>query len=97
MIAEIQVAPRPGGTDAEPYRHVDAAIAVIKASGLTHEVGAMGTTFEGSPDAVWALVRDVHEACLAAGALAVTSHIKVGQAADDAGPQIADLVAKHRP
>lgn len=97
MIAEIQVAPRPGGSDTEPYRHVDAAIAVIKASDLTHEVGAMGTTVEGDPDAIWALVREVHEACLTAGATAVTSHIKVGQAVGDRGPQIADLVTKHRP
>ncbi len=96
MIAEIQVAPRPGGTTAQPYAHVDAAIAVIRDSGLTYEVGAMGTTLQGQPDEVWAVLRAVHEATLAAGADAVTSHVKVGQGADDAGPTIADLVTKHR-
>jgi len=97
MIAEIQVAPRPAGPTPTPYVHVDAAIAVVAASGLTYEVGAMGTTAEGSPDEVWSLLRAVHEATLSSGAAAVTSHIKVGQGAGDAGPRIADLVTKHRP
>ena len=34
MIAEIQVIPRPAGTTEDRYKHVDAAIAVIQASGL---------------------------------------------------------------
>ena len=68
MIAEIQVLPTPSGTAAERYAHVVAAIAVIESSGLTYEVGALGTTIEGRPDDVWALLRQVHEACIAAGA-----------------------------
>ena len=34
VIAEIQVAPSPPGTPDDPHAHVEAAIAVIKASGL---------------------------------------------------------------
>ena len=97
MLAQIQVSPRPSGTNDRPYAHVDAAIAVIQESGLVHEVGAMGTTVEGGPDEVWALLRRVHEATLAAGADAVMSHITIGQGAGDAGPTIADLVTKFRP
>jgi len=96
MIAEIQVSPRPGGTAENPYAHIEAAIAVVEASGLTYEVGAMGTTVQGSPDAVWALLRTVHEAALASGADGVTSHVKLGQGAGDGGPSIADLVTKFR-
>lgn len=96
MLAHIQVSPRPAGTTTHQYAHVDAAIEVIRASGLVHEVGAMGTTVQGAPDDVWRLLREVHEATLAAGAAGVTSHIKVGQAAGDAGPTITDLVAKFR-
>lgn len=96
MIAEIQVLPRPIGTDTHPYAHVDAAIAVIAASGLAYEVGAMGTTIEGAPDAVWALLRHVHDATLAAGAEGCLSVIKVSGSADDAGPSVQDLVGKHR-
>ena len=52
MIAEIQVAPSPAGTAEDPHAHVEAAIAVIQASGLRYEVGALGTTLEGDDDLV---------------------------------------------
>jgi uncharacterized protein YqgV (UPF0045/DUF77 family) len=77
VIAEIQVAPSPPGTPQDPHAHVEAAIAVIRASGLRHEVGAMGTTLEGDDDAVWATLRAAHEAMIAAGATAGISHLKV--------------------
>jgi len=96
MIAEIQVLPRPLGTADDRYRHVDAAIATIAASGLSYEVGAMGTTFEGTPDEVWALLRTVHQATLAAGADGCLSFIKVSGSAADDGPSVQDLVGKHR-
>jgi uncharacterized protein YqgV (UPF0045/DUF77 family) len=77
VIAEIQVAPAPPGTPENPHAHVEAAIAVIQASGLRYEVGALGTTLEGDDDAVWATLRAAHEAMLAAGAAGGISHIKV--------------------
>ena len=77
VIAEIQVAPSPPGTPDNPHAHVEAAIAVIQASGLTHEVGALGTTLEGPADEVWTTLRAAHEAMLAAGAAAGLSHLKV--------------------
>ena len=46
VIAEIQVAPSPPGTADDPHAHVEAAIAVIQASGLRYEVGALGTTLD---------------------------------------------------
>lgn len=97
MIAEIQVLPRPLGTAESRYSHVDAAIATIVASGLPYEVGAMGTTFEGTPDEIWGLLRAVHEATLAAGAGGCLSVIKVSGSSDDDGPSVQDLVGKHRP
>jgi len=77
VIAEIQVAPSPAGTPEDPHAHVEAAIAVIRDSGLHYEVGALGTTLEGDDDAVWATLRAAHEAMLAAGATSGLSHIKV--------------------
>ena len=77
MIAEIQVAPSPPGTSENPHAHVEAAIAVIQASGLRYEVGALGTTLEGEDDQVWTTLRAAHEAMLAAGATGGISHIKV--------------------
>ncbi|GAB3346688.1 thiamine-binding protein [Modestobacter lapidis] len=77
VIAEIQVAPSPPGRPDDRHAHVEAAIAVIRASGLRCEVGALGTTLEGDADTVWATLRAAHEAMLAAGATAGISHVKV--------------------
>ena len=77
VIAEIQVAPSPPGTPDDPHAYVEAAIAVIQASGLRSEVGALGTTLEGEADAVWATLRTAHEAMVTAGATGGISHIKV--------------------
>ena len=77
VIAEIQVAPSPPGTPDDPHAHVEAAIAVVQASGLRYEVGARGTTLEGEADEVWATLRAAHEAMIAAGATGGLSHIKV--------------------
>ncbi|MGY6501809.1 MAG: thiamine-binding protein [Acidimicrobiales bacterium] len=97
MIIEIQCLPRPTGTDEDRYAHVHAAIGVIEASGLTFEVGALGTTVEGTPDELWPLARQVHEACLTAGAENVISVVKVAQSADEAtGATIAGLVDRYR-
>ena len=50
---------------------------MLRASGLHHEVGALGTTLEGEADAVWDTLRAAHEAMLAAGATSGLSHIKI--------------------
>ena len=92
MIAEIQVAPSPAGTPEDPHAYVEAAIRVIQASGLRHEVGALGTTLEGDDDAVWATLRAAHEAMLAAGATSGLSHIKVASV----GRTMESLTSKFR-
>ena len=92
MIAEIQVAPSPAGTPEDPHAYVEAAVRVIQASGLRHEVGALGTTVEGDDDAVWATLRAAHEAMLAAGASTGISHVKVASV----GRTMESLTAKFR-
>lgn len=83
MIAEIQVLPTPPGNGDDRYAHVHAAIEVIQASGLHHEVGPLGTSIEGPADEVWAVLRRVHEATLAAGAGSVVSVVKVAERAGE--------------
>ena len=96
MIAEIQVLPRPAGTDDDPHAHVEAAIAEIVASGLHHEVGALGTTLEGTPDQVWAALRLAHEATLRAGATFTISVVKLAEGGADQGPTMDRLTQKFR-
>ena len=95
MLAEIHVSPAPAGTPDNRHAHVEAAIAVVEASGLNYEVGALGTTFEGDADTVWATLRAAHEAVLAAGAQSVITSIRLG---DRTGDQytIDGLTAKFR-
>ena len=93
MIAEIQAAPSPPGTSENPHAYVEAAIAVLQASGLRYEVGALGTTVEGDDDQVWATLRAAHEAMLAAGASGGISHIKVASV----NRTMDSLTAKFRP
>jgi uncharacterized protein YqgV (UPF0045/DUF77 family) len=84
VIAEIQVAPSPAGTPDDPHAYVEAAVAVIRDSGLRYEVSALGTTLEGDDDAVWATLRAAraaHEAVLAAGASSGISHVKIASVA----------------
>ena len=96
MIAEIQVVPRPAGTADDRYKHVDAAIAVIQASGLRYEVHGLGTVIEGPPEKVWPLLQAVHQATLEAGAERTLSLIKVSGSAQAGGPSVDDLVRKFR-
>lgn len=96
MIAEIQVIPRPAGTPEDRYKHVDAAIAVIQASGLRYEVHGMGTVIEGPADKVWPLLQAVHQATLESGSQRTLSIIKVSGSAQAGGPRVEDLVRKFR-
>jgi uncharacterized protein YqgV (UPF0045/DUF77 family) len=96
MLAEIQVIPRPTGTTDNRYKHVDAAIAVIQASGLRYEVHALGTVIEGPPEKIWPLLQAVHQATLEAGAERTLSIIKISGGAQAGGPTVDDLVRKFR-
>ena len=97
MIVEIQCLASPPGTADDRYRHIEAAIAVIEGSGLNYEVDALGTTVEGEPEALWPLLRGVHEACLEAGADSVVTVIKVAQSRDPARQStIGSLTGKFR-
>lgn len=97
MLAEIQCLPNPTGNADNKYAHIEPAIAVIEQSGLRYEVDALGTTVEGDPDAVWALLRAVHEAAVQAGADSAVSVIKVAQAGPGREPSTIDsLTGKFR-
>jgi uncharacterized protein YqgV (UPF0045/DUF77 family) len=97
MIVEIQVLPYPLGSAERPFANVDAAIAVIQESGLKYEVGALGTTIEGEPDAVWSVVRRAHEACLRSGAEGLVTVLKIEQSAPAAAQLgMDDLTRKFR-
>jgi uncharacterized protein YqgV (UPF0045/DUF77 family) len=94
VIVEIEVVPQPLGTATDRYAHVEAAIALAQESGLHHEVNALGTTIEGEPDALWSLLRAMHESCLGSGAEQVITFVKLAQHRETAGQPTMDGLTK---
>ena len=63
-------------------------------------MGPLGTSVEGPAEAVWAVLRQAHEACLTAGADRILSVIKVYEGSGEGTPQdttMAGLTHKFRP
>jgi uncharacterized protein YqgV (UPF0045/DUF77 family) len=96
LIVEIHCSPTPSGTEAKRYAHIDAAIAEAQTSGLKYEVGALGTTIEGSPDELWPLLRRMHEATLKAGATTEMTHVRMIESTQSDAPTMDSLVDKFR-
>jgi uncharacterized protein YqgV (UPF0045/DUF77 family) len=73
---------------------VDSAIAVIAASGVKYEVGAMETVMEGTLDLLLEVAKQAHLVCLEAGADKVITIIKIGDSPQ--GTTIDQKVGKYR-
>jgi uncharacterized protein (TIGR00106 family) len=63
-------------------RYVAGVERVLRASGLKHELTAMGTIIEGSVDEVLAVVRKMHEQPFGEGALRVSTSIRIDDRRD---------------
>ncbi|MFL5262742.1 MAG: MTH1187 family thiamine-binding protein [Anaeromyxobacteraceae bacterium] len=63
-------------------RYVAGVERVLDASGLTHELTAMGTIIEGDLDAILAVVRKMHEEPFGEGAVRVSTLIKIDDRRD---------------
>jgi uncharacterized protein (TIGR00106 family) len=76
VVAEFSVTPVIG-ENLRPY--VDAAIEVVKKSGLNYEVDAMSTTVEGELDQVLDVVKKAHRAVMGMGAGRVLTEIRIDE------------------
>jgi uncharacterized protein (TIGR00106 family) len=63
-------------------RYVAGVERVLDASGLRHELTAMGTIIEGDLDAILAVIRKMHEEPFAEGAVRVSTLIKIDDRRD---------------
>lgn len=63
-------------------RYVAGVERVLDASGLRHELTAMGTIIEGDLDAILAVVRKMHEEPFGEGAVRVSTLIKIDDRRD---------------
>lgn len=80
VVAEIFITPL-GTGDATIREYIRALVPLVQASGLTHQLTAMGTLVEGPLDDVLALVRRLHEATfdVATGTDRVVTHLRLDE------------------
>lgn len=74
VVAEFSITPVIG-ENLRPY--IDAAVDVVKKSGLRYEVDAMSTTLEGELGQVLDVVKKAHEAVRGVGAGRVLTEIRI--------------------
>ncbi len=55
---------------------------ILRDSGLTHELTAMGTIIEGDLDRILAVVREMHESPFGQGAVRVSTLVKIDDRRD---------------
>lgn len=91
IVAELTITPL---TDEDLTPFIDAAVDVIKNSGLKYEVDAMGTTIEGEIDQIFDVVRNAHEAVKRLGAERVMTEIRIDDRAS--GVTIEEEVDSYR-
>ncbi|GGA96201.1 thiamine-binding protein [Macrococcus hajekii] len=74
-LMSIQIIPKtPNGEDVIPY--VDAAIAVIDASGLPYYVSPLETTIEGNMSELLPLIEKMNKEMMKRGVTSVISQVK---------------------
>ncbi|MFP7332973.1 thiamine-binding protein [Shouchella clausii] len=75
MLAGIQLIPN--GKEDHTGGIANKVIEVIEQSGLRHRVGPLETVVEGEFDSLMALLRDVHQQAIQAGAEEVLTNVKM--------------------
>lgn len=88
----VQVIPVAQSKDA--YAVVDAAIAVIRKSGVKYRVTPFETVMEGMYDELMDVVKEVQEACYEAGSSQVMCYVKI-QSNMQHGVTIEDKMEKY--
>ncbi len=80
VLMDIMVSPAGVGTSVSPY--VAMCQKIFEQAGLTHSMHGFGTNVEGEWDDVMAAVKRCHEDLHEAGAVRITSHMKLGTRID---------------
>lgn len=79
-VVEISITPLGVGVGVSSY--VAGCLKILRDSGLAHQLTPMGTIIEGELDAILPVVRRMVEAPFAAGALRVSTLIKIDDRRD---------------
>jgi len=80
-VVEISVAPL-GTASTSVSSYVAACVEIVAASGLVYQLTPMGTIIEGDIDAIFAVLREMHEVPFGKGAERVSTLIKIDDRRD---------------
>lgn len=91
-VVEISVTPL-GTATPSVSAYVADCLKIVKESGLNYQLTPMGTILEGDIDTIFDLVRRMHKAPFSAGAVRVSTLIKIDDRRDRADHTMAGKVA----
>jgi uncharacterized protein (TIGR00106 family) len=80
-VVEVSITPLGTGTPSVSA-YVAECLKIIRESGLSHQLTPMGTVIEGDLDEILRVVRRMHEAPFAAGAMRVSTLLKIDDRRD---------------
>ena len=80
-VAEVSITPL-GTATPSVSEFVAGCIRLVKASGLHYQLTPMGTVIEGDLDDILRVIRQMHEAPFKAGAMRVSTQIKIDDRRD---------------
>lgn len=89
-VVEVSITPLgTPGTSLSPY--VAGCVRIVRESGLSFQLTPMGTIIEGDIDDILRLIRRMHESPFAAGAVRVSTLIKIDDRRDRAHSMVGKL------
>src|SRR5262245_28598264 len=80
-VVEVSITPL-GTADASVSRFVAGSLQILRESGLSHQLTPMGTIIEGELDEILRVIRRMHESPFMAGAVRVSTLIKIDDRRD---------------
>jgi uncharacterized protein (TIGR00106 family) len=92
ICASIQILPL--ATQLHPYRWVDEAIAVIKASGIQYQVNAFDTVLEGSYRQVMQVIEQINDQLCSQGCEEWITHLQI-QIRSQKGVTASEKISPH--
>ena len=82
-MAVVEVSITPLGTgDPGVSAYVAGCLRILREAGLSHQLTPMGTIIEGNLDEILSVIRRMHEAPFAAGAVRVSTLLKIDDRRD---------------
>ncbi len=89
-VVEVSITPL-GTATTSVSSYVAGCVRIVQESGLSYELTPMGTIIEGELDEILRVIRHMHEAPFAAGAVRVSTLIKIDDRRDKAHSMIGKL------